>query len=62
MYNVKFFAHGIMTAPCVHRFKSVANAKAYVKQVEAVCIEKKLNYYVKCYTDKKTYIEKNVEF
>lgn len=62
MYNVKFFAHRIMTAPCVHRFKSIANAKAYVKQVEAVCIEKKLDYYVACYTNKKTYIEKNVEF
>lgn len=62
MYNVKFFIYGLMTVPCVHRFKNIANAKAYMKQIEAVCVEKKLCYDVKCYTDKKTYIDKSVEF
>lgn len=62
MYTVKFFTPALMSCPCSPRFKSLPNAKAYAKQVKAVCEEKKLSYELSIFSKEKTYLEEKVEY
>lgn len=62
MYTVKTFVPALETSPNNRRFKSLANAKAYAKQIVSACEKMKLNYELSIFTNEKTYVDEKVEF